>query len=325
MQGGMASAQGAAAALPHILVAIPTRNRPADVRRCLESLLQVAYPSWELLIVDQSDGDATRQLVESYRQLLPKITYHQMLERGACRARNVALERANSEIVAYLDDDCTVDREWLTGVAAAFLRHPSAALIFGSVYAASHDASQVRVPVVIFDRERMVDRSFTHADVGMGASMYLWPARLPHPARFDVHLGTGTRWPAAEEGDLACRLIRVGAVVVLTPAIRVCHHGARSLQAGAIGKLFRGYALGFGAMDMKMVRCGDWRSLWRVLDQVRRYLGDSLSALASHGRPSGLGSLANYVRGLAESFLLPVDRARCLYVPAKSAARRTER
>jgi len=327
MHGEMMSAataleQGTARTLPpHILVVIPTRNRPADLDRCLESLLQVAYPSWELLIVDQSDGDATRQVAEGYRQRLPEITYHRMQERGACRARNVALEWASSEIVAYLDDDCTVGHEWLTGVAAAFLRHPAAALVFGSVYAASHDSSQELVPEVIFDRERTVGGPFTHAEIGMGASMYLWPARSAYPQPFDVHLGAGTRWPSAEEGDLACRLIRGGAPVVLTPAIRVCHHGARPLCGGVAGKLFRGYALGFGAMDMKMIRCGDWRSLWRALDQIRRYLGDILLALVTRGRPSGLGSLAMYVRGLAESFLLPVDRRRCLYVAAAAKGR----
>ena len=148
-----------------------------------------------------------------------------MPERGLCRARNLGLERAGADIVAYLDDDCTVDTEWLTEVSAAFRRHLAATLIFGSVHAVPHDPRQVVVPAVVFDRERTVAGSFTPAESGMGASMYLWPARSPHRHRFDVHLGAGARWAAAEERDFACRLLRAGDTVVLTPAVRVWHHG----------------------------------------------------------------------------------------------------
>ena len=314
----------ACAALPHILVVIPTRNRPTDLRRCLESLSLVVYPSWKLLIVDQSDDDATQQLADAYRDRLSQLTYERTEERGQCRARNVGLRQPGTGIVAYLDDDCTVSAEWLTEVAAAFCRHPSAALVFGSLHAAPHEPRDVLVPAVVFERERTVTGAFKHEEMGMGASMYLWPARSQRQRRFDVHLGTGTRWPGADEQDYAYRLILAGEPLVLTPAIRVYHHGARSLKEGAAGKLYRGYALANGAMDMKMIRIGDARSIGRVLDQIRSYLFTILAFLATGRRPLGLGALAMYVRGLAESFLMQVDQERCLYITAKQKARRRD-
>lgn len=310
------------ASLPHILVVIPTRDRPADLGRCLESLALVAYPSWELLIVDQSVGDASRQMAETCRDRLPKLTYERMRERGQCRGRNVGLERAGAGIVAYLDDDCTVDPGWLADVAGAFRRHPSATLVFGSVHAAPHDPEKLLIPVMLFERERVVAAATRRTEWGMGASMYLWPARSSHRHRFDVHLGPGTRWPAADDWDYAIRVALAGDPVVLTPAIRVCHHGARSLEGGAARRLVRGYAHGVGAMDMKMIRCGDMTAVWRALEQIRSYLSTFLLLLAAGKRPSGLGRLAMYVRGLAESFLLPVDQARCLYVASRHAAMR---
>ena len=323
MVGSIVAEQDVPAVLvPHVLVVIPTWNRPADVGRCLKSLASVAYPSWELLIVDQSDDDATQRLAETYRSCLPKLTHQRVPERGLCRARNLGLERAGADIVAYIDDDCTVTSDWLAEVTAAFRRHPAATLVFGSVHAAPHDSREVVVPAMVFDRERTVAGSFTPAESGMGASMYLWPARSLHRQHFDVHLGAGTRWAAAEERDFVCRLIRAGDTVVLTPAIQVWHHGSRSLKEGAAGRLFRGYALAIGAADMKMIRCGDWASLWRALSRICRYVITVLSALATGRRPLGLGALVMYVRGLAESFMIPVDRVRCLYVTDRPAAKR---
>jgi len=318
----MSKEDAAHAVFPHILVVIPTRDRPVDLGRCLESLLQVAYPSWELLIVDQSDGDATLRMAEAYQDRLPKLTYRRTRERGPNRARNVGLRRAGAGIVAYLDDDCTIGPGWLAEVAHAFARHPAATLAFGSVYAAPHDWREQFVPVVAFEEERSVIGLFRQGDSGMGASMYLWPARSPHRHRFDVHLGPGTRWPAADDRDYACRIIRSGETIVLTPAIRVCHHGARSLTDGAARTLFRGSALADGAMDMKMIRCGDGGSVARALEWIRSYLTSVLSAFLTTGRPRGLGAVAMYMRGLVESFLLPVDRDRCLYLAPRSAARR---
>ena len=306
--------------LPHILVVIPTRNRPADLERCLESLTLVAYPSWELLIVDQSGGDITQRLVETYRAHVPKLTYGRMQGCGPNRARNLGLQRAGTGIVAYLDDDCTIGPLWLADVAAAFHRYPSVPLIFGSLHAIPHDHQEVLVPSIVFARERTVTGSFKHEEMGMGASMYLWPLRSLQQRRFDLHLGPGTRWPAADEQDYAYRLVRGGEPLLLTPAIRVYHHGIRTLREGAAGKLFRGYALANGAMDMKMIRSGDTRSIWRVLDQIRSYLFTILASLVTGRRPLGLGALVMYVRGLAESFLRPVDRAQYLYVTARQVA-----
>ena len=314
---------GQSAPLPRILVVIPTRNRPTDLARCLESLTTVDYPSWELLIVDQSDDDAARRLIEACWDRLPALTYMRTPERGLCRARNIGLKRASTGIVAYLDDDCTVSAEWLTEVAATFLSHRSATLVFGSFHAVPHDPRQVFVPAVVFEREREVAGVVRHADSGMGGSMYLWPARSAHRHRFDVHLGSGTRWPAADDWDYGSRLILAGETLVLTPRARVSHHGARSLEDGAARKLSLGYALALGAMDMKMIRCGDREAVWRVLDLLRIYIINVLSALATGRRPLGLGRLAMYMRGLAESFLLPVDRVRRLYVTAKPAVRRS--
>src|SRR5689334_7198003 len=139
---------------PHISVLIPTCDRPDDLRRCLESLANVAYPAWDVLVVDQSDDVRMQALVESYAHRLPQLAYRRIDQKGACHARNVGFQMVDGNIVALLDDDCTVEANWLMQVASAFERHPRAALIMGTVRSAPHDPSQCYIPVFEVSEEQ---------------------------------------------------------------------------------------------------------------------------------------------------------------------------
>ena len=100
-----------------ITVAICTRNRPEDLRRCLESLAQLPGDEHEILVVDScSSGDATRRVVESFAN----VGYVHEEVAGLNRARNRALVEATHDVVAFTDDDARVDSEWLRAIARNF-------------------------------------------------------------------------------------------------------------------------------------------------------------------------------------------------------------
>jgi len=131
---------------PHISVVIPTAGRPVAVACCLASLTAVAYPSWDIQLVDQSDDTRTEAVARRLGPRLPGLTYRHLAVCGAARARNWAMARARGELVAFLDDDCTVPADWLEQVWRAFHRHPDAALIFGAVAAAPHNPTTHYIP-----------------------------------------------------------------------------------------------------------------------------------------------------------------------------------
>jgi glycosyltransferase involved in cell wall biosynthesis len=90
---------------------VPTKNRPAQLAVAVRGLLAQSAPVCELIVVDQSDGDAGRQLVtalvaETPVERRPRLDY--VLDptiNGAAAARNVGLDRAGGEIVLCCDDD----------------------------------------------------------------------------------------------------------------------------------------------------------------------------------------------------------------------------
>jgi glycosyltransferase involved in cell wall biosynthesis len=110
---------------PFISVIVPTRNRAALLERLLASLERVRYPGWEVIVVDDGSTDQTAEVARRWRERIPlRYEYQPWGKMGA--ARNRGLEQARGPIVAFTDDDCEVDPDWLRQIALAFRRQPEA-------------------------------------------------------------------------------------------------------------------------------------------------------------------------------------------------------
>ncbi|MDP9311132.1 MAG: glycosyltransferase [Pseudomonadota bacterium] len=113
----------------HVSVVVPTYQRPALLRRCLEALLaQDLHPTqFEVIVVADGPDVATCILVHSIMPSDPEgmpgpaLRYLALPERGGpAAARNVGWRAARGEIVAFTDDDCIPDSGWLRAGCAAF-------------------------------------------------------------------------------------------------------------------------------------------------------------------------------------------------------------
>ncbi|HZU11823.1 MAG TPA: glycosyltransferase family A protein [Chloroflexota bacterium] len=116
---------------PAISVIVPTRNRARLLERLLASLREVAYPDWEVIVVDDGSTDDTAAVTARARAAgLPvRYLYQSWAKMGA--ARNLGQAHARGEILAFTDDDCVVRPGWLQALAAAFERSPQAVGVQG--------------------------------------------------------------------------------------------------------------------------------------------------------------------------------------------------
>jgi len=313
---------------PHISVIIATYNRPNDLNRCLRSLCAVIYLDWDIIILDQSTTCESQRVVESYIQQLPQLTYWPMQQWGLSWARNYGIRIASGDIIAFLDDDCTVTADWLLQVQQVFQRHPRATLVCGSVIAAAHDRSKHFIPVFDAGREISVRGRLGFLRTGgMGASMYLRRSAIHTVGLFDVHLGPGSGYfDAADDLDYRYRCLARGYSVVTTPAISVIHYGMRDYRSGAAADLINGYALAGSALVMKWLRCGDLGAFVLLAYHGRRYLALTSARQQGERKVSPfLIRVMMYMHGLIASFQLDVDRIHQLYVASqKPAAKSTE-
>jgi glycosyltransferase involved in cell wall biosynthesis len=89
---------------------IPTKDRPKDLRRLLNSLAMQTRPIDQIIVVDGSDNEIS-QVIGEYKQL--KIDYVRTRPPGLTRQRNAGIRALRPEITlaGYLDDDLVLEGE----------------------------------------------------------------------------------------------------------------------------------------------------------------------------------------------------------------------
>lgn len=85
-------------------IIIPTYNRAAFIKSCLESVINQTYKNWEAIVVDNFSEDNTEEIVSSLRD--SRIHFFKNHNYGVISvSRNYALERAKGEWICFLDSD----------------------------------------------------------------------------------------------------------------------------------------------------------------------------------------------------------------------------
>jgi glycosyltransferase involved in cell wall biosynthesis len=103
-----------------ISIVVPTRDRPASLRRCLAALAGEGAENLDVVVVD--DGSRDRAAVEAaIAAALPEARLVRSAGRGPATARNVGVRAAAGEVVCLTDDDCEPCPGWASLLAAAAL------------------------------------------------------------------------------------------------------------------------------------------------------------------------------------------------------------
>jgi O-antigen biosynthesis protein len=239
--------QPSAASLPHVSVAVCSRNGAGRLAECLDALVRLDYPSdrLDVMVVDNAPSDdATRRLVESR---YPSIRYLVEARPGLDRARNRAILEAAGEIVAFTDDDVSVDSRWVRAMADVFASDPDVDAVTGLVvpdeidcdaqrlfeeyggFSRGFDRHYFRVDQI--SRERAATRHGGAGRFGTGANMAFRRKIFDRIGVFDPALDVGT--PANGGGDLEMffRVLKEGGTLVYEPSAIVRHRHRRTYEA----------------------------------------------------------------------------------------------
>jgi glycosyltransferase involved in cell wall biosynthesis len=90
---------------PAVTVIIPTYNRSSILSRAIDSVLNQTFADFELIVVDDASTDDTEAVVRGYDDKRVRYICHEINSGNGGIARNTAIERSDSEYVAFLDDD----------------------------------------------------------------------------------------------------------------------------------------------------------------------------------------------------------------------------
>jgi GT2 family glycosyltransferase len=244
---------------PLISVVVATRDRPDLLRACLEALLQIDYPRYEIVVVDNDPTtDKAADLVA--RSFSPKVRYAREDQRGLAAAHNRGLQAAEGQFIAFVDDDVIVDRHWLTAIAEGFTAAVDVGCVTGLILPAQletpaqlllerHGGYDKGFELRIFDTGRNRPKDplfpFTAGRLGSGANMAFDTKVLRSLGGFDQALGVGTFARGGDDLLGFFRVVVAGHQLVYQPSAVVWHQHHRDMAA--LPNQARGYGIGLGA------------------------------------------------------------------------------
>jgi len=122
--------------LPTVSVIIATHNRLPFLRNCLNSLWEQTYPKdlTEVIVVDDGSTDETPHYLKSVAENVPFIKVITKPHGWQSQARNEGIKASQNEFIAIVDDDCTLDKNWLLTMVNS-MDHYQADAAGGSIHA----------------------------------------------------------------------------------------------------------------------------------------------------------------------------------------------
>jgi glycosyltransferase involved in cell wall biosynthesis len=285
---------------------ICTRNRAEPLSRVVESLLVGETEPFELLVIDQSDGDEAERAVQRFQSDV-RFRYHRSLQRGKGKALNEALQLARGAIMVCTDDDCAAPPGWISGMARVLESQPEAAIVFCQVLPVPHDENAGYVPSYHLSKSRTLRSvSAICGGLGIGAGIALRRDFVQSIGGFDEAFGPGGRFPSADEWDIAIRSLLSGRHVHETADLSIVHDGFRTFEEG------RAHArrdwLALGAVCAKPLRAGHWKTavvpVWLFSTKA---LWPPFADVLALRKPRGVGRIVAFVQGFTQGLRTRVD------------------
>lgn len=346
--------------LPSISVVVPTlASRTEDLELLLDGFARVDYPDVEFILVDNRRNVPTPDPLADMVGGRPGVRIVREPRPGISAARNAGVGAADSEIIAFTDDDVRVDPLWLQAIGRRFALDPDLEAVTGLILPA-----ELETPAQIwferyyggFSAERTFAAMTLKADkagprvlrgsrvtatdidghavrrfsvygagaFGAGANMAFRRGVLQRLGGFDLALGTGT--PARGGEDLAATIsiLWSGGKVGYEPTSIVYHRHRRELDE--LLHQLGGNGLGFTAMLTSLVSHDSRHALglaWQLPLAVWQMLRQTLTRIGTRGgrvgETDGAHQDAPYPRKLVVTELLGYPKGPAAYLRSRRA------
>jgi GT2 family glycosyltransferase len=228
---------------PFVSVIVPTHDRPKQLTACLDSLLSLHYPQYEIIVVDNApDTDATVKLLENLSDPPHEVRYVREDRQGPSWARNCGIALAKGEILAFTDDDVVVDAYWLTELVRDFRGNGDVVCVTGLVLPMELDTpAQIlfeevggynkgferRVFSFYDDQSELPMHPYIAERFGTGASMALTASFIRSVGGFDPALGRVGPVRCSQDIAVFFQAIAQGYKLVYEPASLLYHQHRR--------------------------------------------------------------------------------------------------
>jgi glycosyltransferase involved in cell wall biosynthesis len=244
---------------PLVSVVVAARNSASTLPACLDALAHQDHPLVEVIVVDDGSDDDTAVVAEAAGVRVVRTPAI-----GASAARNLGIEIARGEIVAFTDGDCVADPGWARALVEGLQSSGATGVGGKQVNVFPPGRRSLRDGFEAFFRAAALVSDYTRGDA------------RPRPVQHNASCCSAYRigplraiggftpglWPG-EDVDLDLRLAAQGATFYYVPSAVVHHH-----RPGTFA-WFRRMMRRYGAAERRLVRLHGRK---RLVDHVPRLL-----------------------------------------------------
>jgi GT2 family glycosyltransferase len=289
------------ASSPTISFVVPVRDDAERLRRCLASIARNDYPRdrIQVIVVDNGSEDDSAEIARASGAAVIFQPHGRVAQ-----LRNRGVRESTGDLVAFVDADHEIDRDWANAAVSALASDDVAAA--GSPYWPAPQSNWVQQ---CYDALRNHPASRT-------ATEWLGSGNLVvRRAAFELAGGFDEALEACEDVDFCNRLRSAGGRILADPGLRSVHYGDPS----TLGALFRG-ELWRGRNNLRVTLRGPW-----TIGAVRSALIPAVDLAALVIALGGLLARAWPTAAAAASVFVGLAAARAGQMGRRSGTRRIAR
>lgn len=209
-----------------ISIIVPTYERPAQLRECLQSLTRLQYPRdrFEVIVVDDGGALSPAATVAPFEDTLP-VTLLTQPHAGPAAARNTGMAHAAGAFLAFTDDDCLAAPDWLIRLAARLAATPDHIVGGRTLNALPQNPYTAASQVII-------NTAYAHYNPDPNHARFFASNNLAVPAdRLRAIGGFDPTFTTSEDRELCDRWVHHGYRMTYAPEVIVHHAHALTFRS----------------------------------------------------------------------------------------------
>lgn len=207
-----------------VSIIIVVKNRERLIGRCLQSLMDVDYPHFEVIVVDDHSTDGT---INAVRKFAVKLLKSNGMGIGA--GKNTGIREAEGRIIAFTDSDCLVAEDWLSQIVKLHFQYPDVMGVGGIIKNPIPENFFARFGQKLCFGPPLPQQGFVKT---IGGNNISYKREV-----FDIVGLFDERFITGEDPDICWRLMQKGMKILYSPSI-VIHHIHRSTFASFLKQQF---------------------------------------------------------------------------------------
>lgn len=129
-----------------ISVIIPVYNKGEQIRRAVNNLLNQTMKDLEIILVDDGSTDESGYICDEYASKNSNVVIIHKLNSGPSSARNVGLDVATSEYIAFLDADDYFSEDTFENIQRIIIEFKPDCICFGLQYIINNTVQGKQIP-----------------------------------------------------------------------------------------------------------------------------------------------------------------------------------